>query len=60
LWGINVEVIWQREAGDLAETAYRLIVNEDGQIMFQLRSIDQPQWKDVDELDKFSWKSFAI
>jgi hypothetical protein len=55
-----VEVIWQREAGDLAQTAYRLIVNEDGQIMFQLRSLDQPQWTDVDELDNFSWKSFAI
>ncbi len=54
------EVIWQGEAGDSADTAYRLMMNKDGHIMFQRRSADQPEWTDVDELDGFSRKFFAI
>jgi len=30
-----MEVMWQREAGDVSETAIRLILDEDGCIMFQ-------------------------
>lgn len=45
-----MEVIWQQEAGDASETAIRLIMDEDGCIMFQYRSPDVPEWTDVDEL----------
>ena len=45
-----MEVIWQREAGNSTEDAIRLIEDEDGCIMFQYRSVDFPEWTDVDEL----------
>jgi hypothetical protein len=46
-----MEVIWQGEAGDDAkETAIRLIMDERGCIMFQYRSLDLPEWTDVDEV----------
>jgi hypothetical protein len=32
-----MEVIWQGEAGDTSQTALRLIMNNDGLIMFQWR-----------------------
>ncbi len=44
-----MEVIWQREADDASETAIRLIMDDDGCIMFQYRSPDLPEWTDVDE-----------
>jgi len=40
----------QREAGDVAETAFRLIMEDEGFIMFQCRSVDLPEWTDVDEV----------
>jgi hypothetical protein len=45
-----MEVIWQREAVDATETALRLILDDDGCIMFQYRSVDLPEWTDVDEV----------
>jgi hypothetical protein len=45
-----MEVIWQREAGDVAETALRLIMHDEGFIMFQCRSLDLPEWTEVDEV----------
>ncbi len=45
-----MEVIWQREASNAAETAIRLIMDDDGCIMFQYRSLDLPEWTDVDEV----------
>ena len=45
-----MEVIWQREAGDAPESAIRLIMDDDGRLMFQYRSVDLPQWTDVDEV----------
>ena len=43
-----MEVIWQGEAGDIAETALRLIMNDDGLIMFQWRFAGRAEWTDVD------------
>ena len=43
-------VIWQREAGDITEAAMRLIMDDDGCIMFQYRSADLLEWTDVDEI----------
>jgi hypothetical protein len=45
-----MEVIWQRESGDTLETALRLIIDDEGLIAFQYRSLDVPEWTDVDEL----------
>jgi hypothetical protein len=45
-----MEVIWQREAVDATETALRLIMDDDGCIMFQYRSVDLPEGTDVDEV----------
>ena len=45
-----MQVIWQRDAGNATEAAIRLIEDEDGCIMFQYRSVDFPEWTDVDEL----------
>ena len=45
-----MEVIWQRQAGDATETALRLIMDDDGCMMFQYRSVDLPKWTDVDEV----------
>ena len=45
-----MEVIWQREADDAMQTAIRLIMDDDGCIMFQYRSVDLPEWTDVDEV----------
>jgi hypothetical protein len=45
-----MEVIWQREAGDAAEAALRLIMDDDGCVMFQYRSVNLPEWTDVDEV----------
>jgi len=45
-----MEVIWQREAEDHLQSAIRLIMDDDGWIMFQFRSLDVPEWTDVDEL----------
>ena len=45
-----MEVILQREAGDAAETAFRLIMDDEGLIMFECRSVDLPEWTDVDEV----------
>jgi hypothetical protein len=45
-----MEVIWQGEATESTETALRLIMNEQGRIMFQCRSVDLPEWTDVDEV----------
>ena len=45
-----MEVIWQRDAGDVSEAAIRLIMDDDGFIMFQCRSVDLPEWTDVDEV----------
>jgi hypothetical protein len=47
-----MEVIWQREANDAAETCIRLIMDDDGNIMFQCKSVELPEWIDVDELPK--------
>jgi hypothetical protein len=44
-----MEVIWQREAGDATETALRLIMDDDGRIMFRYRLVDLPELTDVDE-----------
>ena len=45
-----MEVIWQREADDATQTAIRLIMDDDGCIMFQYRSVDLPECTDVDEV----------
>jgi hypothetical protein len=45
-----MQEIWQREADDATETAIRLIMDDDGCIMFQYRSLDLPEWTDVDEV----------
>jgi hypothetical protein len=45
-----MEVIWQRESGDPLEGAIRLIMDDDGCIMFQYRSPDLAEWTDVDEV----------
>jgi len=45
-----MEVIWQSEAGGCSETAIRLIMDDNGSIMFQYRSPDLPEWSDVDEI----------
>lgn len=45
-----MEVIWQSEDGDASETALRLIMDERGCIMFQYRSMDLPEWTDVDDI----------
>jgi hypothetical protein len=45
-----MEVIWQSEAGDASEAGLRLIMDECGCIMFQYRSVDLPEWTDVDEV----------
>jgi hypothetical protein len=45
-----MEVIWQSEAGDTSEAAIRLIMDDDGCIMFQYRSLDLPEWTDVDDV----------
>jgi hypothetical protein len=44
-----MEVIWEGESGDTAETAFRLIMDDDGRIAFQHRSLDS-EWTDVDEV----------
>ncbi len=44
-----MEVIWQGEAGDIAETALRLIMNDEGLIMFQWRFAGRAKWTDVDD-----------
>jgi hypothetical protein len=46
----SMEVIWQREAADASETAIRLIMDDDGCIMFQCRTADLPEWTDVNEV----------
>jgi hypothetical protein len=46
-----MELIWQSETGDGSETAaMRLIMDDDGCVMFQFRSPDLPEWTDVDEV----------
>ena len=45
-----MEVIWQRETGDVAETALRLTMDDEGFILFQCRSLDLPEWTEVDEV----------
>jgi hypothetical protein len=45
-----MEVIWQSEAVDGSAAALRLIMDDDGCIMFQFRSLDVPEWTDVDEV----------
>jgi len=45
-----MEVIWQGEIGNATEAAIRLIVDDHGCIMFQYRSVDLPEWTDVDEV----------
>jgi hypothetical protein len=45
-----MEVIWQSVAGGNSEAALRLIMDDDGCIMFQYRSQDLPEWTDVDEV----------
>ena len=45
-----MEVIWQSEADDPAEAAIRLIMDDNGCIMFQYSSLDFPEWTDVDEV----------
>jgi hypothetical protein len=45
-----MEVLWQLDAGDALETALRLIMDDDGCIMFQYRSGDFLEWTDVDEV----------
>jgi hypothetical protein len=46
-----MEVIWQREAGDLAQTALRLIMDDEGFILcFSAGLVDLPEWTDVEEV----------
>jgi hypothetical protein len=45
-----MEVIWQREAADGSETAIRLVMDDNGCIMFQYTSPELSEWTDVDEL----------
>jgi hypothetical protein len=45
-----MEVIWKSEADEALEPALRLIVNDNGEIAFQYRSPDLPEWTDVDEV----------
>jgi hypothetical protein len=45
-----MKVIWEREADDGSQAAIRLIMDDDGSIMFEYRSLDVPEWTDVDEL----------
>ena len=45
-----MEVIWQSETSDASEVGLRLIMDETGCIMFQYRSVELPQWADVDEV----------
>ncbi|MBV8772786.1 MAG: hypothetical protein JO166_10740 [Deltaproteobacteria bacterium] len=45
-----MELIWLRESDDASEAAIRLVMDDDGCIMFQYRSVDLPEWTDVDEL----------
>jgi hypothetical protein len=45
-----MEVLWEREADDASGTAIRLTMDEDGSITFQYKSLDLPEWTDVDEL----------
>ena len=45
-----MEVIWQGEATESTETALRLIMDDQGLIMFQCWSIEWPEWTDVDEV----------
>jgi hypothetical protein len=45
-----MKVIWQSEADDPAEAAIRLIMDDNGCIMFQYRSLDFPEWTDADEV----------
>ena len=46
-----MEVIWQGESGDSAESGFRLVINDDGLLMFQRRSADSPEWSGVDDPD---------
>jgi hypothetical protein len=45
-----MEVIWQSVTRDDTETAIRLIMDDDGCIMFQYGSPDLPEWTNVDEV----------
>jgi hypothetical protein len=47
-----MEVIWHGEAGDTSQTALRLIMNNDGLIMFQWRLAGSPEWTDVDDCNE--------
>jgi hypothetical protein len=45
-----MEVIWQQKLMMPRKTAIRLIMDDDGCIMFQYRFVDLPEWTDVDEV----------
>jgi hypothetical protein len=45
-----MEVLWEREANDASGTAIRLIMDDEGSIMFQFKSLELPEWTDVDEV----------
>ena len=47
-----MEIIWQRKAHDAGETWVRLIMDDDGNIMFQCKSAKLPEWIDVDQLPR--------
>ena len=55
-----MEVIWPSDAATASETAIRLIVDEDGRVMFQYRSPDVPEWTDVDEVPTQFKFEFAV
>ena len=46
-----MEIIWEGETGDTGETAFRLVMNDEGLLMFQRRSLDHFEWEDVDGPD---------
>ena len=53
-----MEIIWQAETRERPERAIRLIMDENGRIIFQHRSPDLPEWTDLDEVVTEFW--FAV
>ncbi|GEM_PF-2947802 len=45
-----MDILWESEADDALESCLRLIVDDNGEIAFQYRSLEMPEWTDVDEV----------
>ena len=55
-----MEVLWHGEACDAAAKEFRLIMDDDGLMVFQRSSADEPEWVDVDEGDERGIRDFQF